>query len=90
MRGGYYKHMDENKRKHLAAWKEITNKRIENLNLIRGEKDCFSLGYRGRNHRIVLLSFSTTLACGIININNVLDMLEERYFKKYEKTSDTH
>ena len=83
MRGGYYKNMDENRRKNLASWKEMTIRRINTLNLIRGEKDCFSLGYRGRNHRIVLLSFSRTVACGICNINDTLDMLEEMYLKPY-------
>ena len=84
-KGSYYKTMDANRRVHFQAWKEITNKRINHLNTITGEKHCYCLAYRGRNHSIVLLDSSTSIARGMININQVLDLLERRYKDELEK-----
>ena len=81
MKGKYFKEMDAIRRKNFNAWLQMTNRRINNLNTLTGEKLCFCLGYRGRNHRIVLLQCSKTIACGIININSALDLLEERYLR---------
>ena len=80
-RGSYYKTMDANRRKNFQAWRVMTNNRIDRLNTVSGE--CYCLAYRGRNHRIVLLDSSlSTLASGMININQVLTLLEQRYEKK--------
>ena len=87
-RGSYYKRIDANRRKNFQSWRVITERRINDLNTLTGEKHAYALAYRGRNHRLVLIDCSKTLASGMVNINQVLDLLEARYEKAINPNSE--
>ena len=83
MKGAYYKKIDANKLRQRQVWQVLTLRRIDQLNegvLLGTSKDIYELGYRGRNHSIVLLCKGVVVARGIMQINNYLDLVE--VFKK--------
>ena len=83
MKGAYYKKIDANKLRQRQVWEVLTRRRIDKLNegiLLGTSKDIYELGYRGRNHSIVLLCNDSVVARGIMQINSHLDLIEG--FKK--------
>ena len=85
MKGKYYKQIDANKMRQRQVWRVLTLRRIDTLNengdgFLGKYKDVYGLGYRGKNHYVVLLRDDEVIARGIAQINATLDLIEG--FKK--------
>ena len=83
MKGKYYKQIDANKMRQRQVWQVLTLRRIDKLNediLLGTAKEVYDLGYRGKNHCVVLLRDDEVIARGITQINALLDLIEG--FKK--------
>ena len=78
-KGSYYRTIDKNRLEQRRAWRIITCQRIERLNTL--TDNGYVLAFRGRNHRVVLMELSHTIAVGMYQINAVLELLERRYIK---------